>query len=189
MNRCRQSAWWLAIVGLACGHLAGCGAPTTDPGGTPEATFGALKLAFQEKDFDALWNLVSEPARARWTASLRHAQTELRKLRQQADQAAGQAKQDALARLSRQEQILEDVLGLPSQRFTQMQPKDLFVLICTRATRDRPKILEDLTQATFLRRDVTGDRAAVTYRRTDGRETTVAMVQTDGVWKIGLPEE
>lgn len=187
MNCCRQSARWWAIVGLASCSWVGCGAPTTDPGPTPQATFEAFKLASQKKDFGALWNLVSEPARNQWIASLRKAQAELGKLRKDVNQATGKDKQDALARLNKQEEILEDVLGLAVERFTQMEPKDLFVLIFTRATHDRPKIIEEVSQATFLRQEVAGERATVTYRRPDGRETTLAMVQADDLWKIGLP--
>ena len=187
MNRCLRSAGWLGVaIGGLC-VLAGCGSPTTEPGTTPEATFQALKLAFQKKDFDALWGLAAESARDQWIGSLRKAQARLKDLRDQADKATGDAKQQALAQLTKQQQILEQQFALSTDEFARMAPKGLFVLICSRAVQHRPKILGDLGEATFQREEIKGDQATVFYTASERRDARVAMIKADGVWKIGTP--
>jgi len=184
----RRDGWGgLAIAVLVSSSVTGCAPQSTEPGASPRATFEAFKLAFQNKDFDAVWNLSSDAGRDQWTASLRKAQTDLRALQQQAEQAAGTAQKRAQAGLAKQEQILQDTFGLGVTPFAQMSARDLFLRVWTQVSRNEPKIVKERASATFLREDVQGDGAKVTYRRPDGREANVAMVRTGEVWKIGLP--
>lgn len=185
-DRC-QSVCTLVVAAVGLGPLGGCGGPRTEPGHTPQATFEAFKLALQDKDFDRLWNLMDESGRNQWIASIRRSQAEFRTLQKDADQADAKAKQQAQARLAEQGPGLEEALGVSIERFTEMEPKSLFVLIWKQTARDRPQVLDGRARATFLRQDIQGDRATVTYRRPDGREADVAMVLANGLWKVGPP--
>ena len=61
--------------------------------------------------------------------------------------------------------------------------------VCVVFIAEKPDILKNRTAATYLRQDIQGKHATVTYRRPDGREMTAAMVLTKGLWKVSQPSQ
>lgn len=157
----------LGVFVLFVAAAVGCGGGGAC--GTPEATFEAYKLAVIERDFEAVWEMLSTSSRERIECDAKDMAAECRGL--------GKAELERRARS----------MGLTAEQMKSIDGRDLFVTVCRLSLEDDTEGWERFARTRLSRVELDGETARVHVRLGAGVETaSMTFVCEDANWKIDL---
>jgi hypothetical protein len=155
---------------LALAMLAGCGG--SSGGTTPEATFRAYQAAMSDRDFEAVWSMLSPSSKDRMNQD---AATR----REQAAKAEGPARKSLMDEAQG--------IGMSIDDMKAMDGRTLFIALMKTGSRAGQKTWDVLARAE-VSRIVETEGHALVYIKSGGLEQVppIPLAREDGIWKINL---
>jgi len=165
----RTLAWtclsvWLGMV-IGCGGGGGAA--------TPEAAFEAYKAAMADKDFEAVWRMLS-------AASHEQEEADAKGIAERAAKSEGLEKAD----LEKKAKLMDVTMD----QMKTIDGKALFIGLCKMGSTGGKEEWEKLPRGQLARVEINANRANV-YVKLDGKvdtDTPLPLVLEDGKWKIDL---
>lgn len=145
INRAGRGARLALAVGLAVSLVVGCSG--IKPGRSPEATFEAIRRAMLEKEYEALWGLLSAKARELEVAAVQQQQ---RTWEQSLDNMTSPEKQKFLSEN-----------GVTPEEFVNMSPAEVFAMNVRRTARLVTALAEQLAAARVIGVRTEGEAATL----------------------------
>jgi hypothetical protein len=143
-------------------------------GTTPQATFEAYKSAMANKDFDAVWDMLSADAQ-------RRLDEQAAQLAQAAAKAEGPAKTDIEMKAKLFDMTMDEMKALDGRKLV----TGVFRMAAKMGTNEFGKI----GSAQVERVDTSGDRASV-FVKIEGKveKDPLYLTKEGTLWKVALPE-
>ena len=148
--------------------VAGCSG--IKPGRKPEATFEAVRQAVIEKNYEALWDLISAKSRDREVASVSQ---ERRMIEGSIDNLTPEQKQDFLMRY-----------GISPEKFMNMDNSEVFAMKVRNTPRLTTGLAEALEQAEIIGVKPDGDAAVLTISVGGEEELELTLEREQGLYRV-----
>lgn len=165
----RQLGWLCTLTAVVA--LIGCGGG----GATPKATLEAYKAAMANREFEQVWDMLSEATKQQMA--------EEAKKRVAAIEAVEKSGGPDRVALENQARMMDMTL----EKMKEMDGKALFVGLFAMASKGGKEEWDKISRVQFSREEITGDKAKV-FVNLDGKEEAdpLPLVLEDGKWKIDL---